>query len=109
MNRMEAIAWTLSVCAGLRLSQAKTLSELVASTLHVGRVSLAEIGRRLHGDVAAKHRIKRVWRFTANPRVEISFGSGNCSTGRVSFFGISMSFRLSVVSCQSPACLPAEP
>jgi hypothetical protein len=72
MNRTEAIAWTLSVCAGLRLSQAKTLSELVAATLAVGRVSLAEIGRRLAGPVAAKHRIKRVWRFTSNTRVEIS-------------------------------------
>jgi hypothetical protein len=72
MNRMEAIAWTLSVCANLRLSQAKTLSELVAATLHVGRVSLAEIGRQLAGEVAAKHCIKRVWRFTANTRVEIS-------------------------------------
>jgi len=72
MNRMEAIAWTLTVCAQLRLSQAKTLSELVAATLHVGRVSLAEIGRRLHAETAAKHRIKRVWRFTANRRVEIS-------------------------------------
>jgi hypothetical protein len=72
MNRMDAIAWTLSVCAGLRLSQAKTLSDLVAATLAVGRVSLAEIGRRLTGPTAAKHRIKRVWRFTSNPRVEIS-------------------------------------
>ncbi|HUU98169.1 MAG TPA: hypothetical protein VM487_20750 [Phycisphaerae bacterium] len=72
MNRMEVIAWTPSVCAGLRLSQAKTLSELVAATLHVGRVSLAEIGRRLHGQTPAKHRIKRVSRFTANTRVEIS-------------------------------------
>ena len=72
MNRMDAIAWTLSACAGLRLSQAKTLSDLVAATLEVGRVSLAEIGRRLAGPVAAKHRIKRVWRFTSNQRVEIS-------------------------------------
>jgi hypothetical protein len=72
MDRMEAIAWTLSVCAGLRLSQAKTLSELVAAALHVGRVSLAEIGRQLAGEVTAKHCIKRVWRFTANTRVEIS-------------------------------------
>ena len=54
------------MCGSLRLSQAKTLSELVAATLHVARVSLAEIGRRLRGGVAAKHRIKRVWRFTAN-------------------------------------------
>lgn len=72
MNRTDAIAWVLTVCASLRLSQAKTLSVLVAATLEVGRVSLAEIGRRLAGPAAAKHRIKRVWRFTSNQRVEIS-------------------------------------
>jgi hypothetical protein len=72
MNRTEVIAWTPRVCAGLRLSQAKTLSQLVAAVLHVGRVSLAEIGRRLHAETSAKHRIKRVWRFTANTRVETS-------------------------------------
>jgi hypothetical protein len=72
MNRMDAIAWVLTVCAGLRRSQAKTLSELVAGTMRVGRVSLAEIGRSLLGGTAAKHRIKRAWRFTSNRRVEIS-------------------------------------
>ena len=72
MNRMEAISWVLTVCGGLRLSQAKTLSELVAAAMRVGRISLAEIGRGLLGGVAAKHRIKRVWRFTSNSRVEIS-------------------------------------
>ncbi len=40
-----------------------------------GRVSLAEIGRRLTG-TSAKHGIKRCWRFTANPRVEISDAMG---------------------------------
>jgi hypothetical protein len=53
----------------LRLSQAKTLSELVASTLVVGRVTLSAIGQRLPGTTFAKHRIKRVWRFTSNERV----------------------------------------
>jgi hypothetical protein len=72
MERMDAIAWVLSVCTDLRLSQAKTLSELVAATVHVGRVSLAAIGRLLTGPAAAKHRIKRTWRFVANDRVVIS-------------------------------------
>jgi hypothetical protein len=72
MNRMEAIGWVLTVCHALRLSQAKTLSELVSGAMRVGRISLAEIGRSLLGGVAAKHRIKRVWRFTSNPRVEVS-------------------------------------
>jgi hypothetical protein len=42
--------------------------------MQIGRVSLAELGRLLaeERDGAAKHGIKRVWRFTANHRVHIS-------------------------------------
>jgi len=72
MNRTEAISWTLTVCAFLRLSQAKTLSELVAGALRCRRISLAEIGRNLLGGTSAKHKIKRTWRFIANPRIEVS-------------------------------------
>lgn len=69
MRRSEAIAWVVSVCSGcLRLSQAKTLSILVAAALRVERVSLANIGRAAVG--TAKHQIKRCWRFCANDRVE---------------------------------------
>jgi hypothetical protein len=69
MRRTEAIAWVVSVCAtSLRLSQAKTLAALVAAALRVERASLANLGRRMLG--AAKHQIKRCWRFCANDRVE---------------------------------------
>ncbi len=69
MRRTEATAWVVSVCAvSLRLSQAKTLAALVAGALSVQRVSLANIGRALLGNV--KHQIKRCWRFCANDRVE---------------------------------------
>ena len=69
MRRSDATAWVVSVCCGcLRLSQAKTLSVLVAAALRVERVSLANIGRAAVG--AAKHQIKRCWRFRANERVE---------------------------------------
>ena len=69
MHRKDAIAWVVSVCAGcLRLSQAKTLSILVASALSVERISLANIGRNMLGK--AKHQIKRCWRFCDNDRVE---------------------------------------
>jgi hypothetical protein len=71
MNRTDAIAWVLTVCAQLRLSQAKTLADLVGAALFVGRVSLAAIGRQLLGPTAVKHRIKRTWRFVANPRVAV--------------------------------------
>jgi hypothetical protein len=72
MKQLQAIAWVLSVCTDLRRSQAKTLADLVAAAMQVGRVSLAAIGRRLAGPAAAKHRIKRTWRFCANRRVVVS-------------------------------------
>jgi len=69
MHRKDAIAWVVSVCAvSLRLSQAKTLSILVASAMRVERISLANIGRAMLG--TAKHQIKRCWRFCANERIE---------------------------------------
>ena len=69
MKRTDVIAWVLSVTASLRLSQSKTLSVLVAAAMATARVSLAELGRRLTAPAAAKHRIKRTWRFTANERI----------------------------------------
>lgn len=72
MDRKDAIAWTLGVCAFVRLSQAKTLSQLVAGALRCSRISLAQIGRNLLGATSAKHKIKRTWRFIANQRVEVS-------------------------------------
>jgi hypothetical protein len=72
MDRMEALAWVQSVCSDLRLSQAKTLSDLVAAAMCVGRVSLAAISRKVTGTTAVKHRIKRTWRFVANQRVVVS-------------------------------------
>lgn len=69
MRRTDAAAWVISVCAvSLRLSQAKTLGALVAASLSVQRVSLANIGRAMFG--VAKHQIKRCWRFCANERIE---------------------------------------
>ncbi len=69
MRRNEAAAWVVSAClVSLRLSQAKTLAALVAAAMRVQRVSLANIGRMMAG--AAKHQIKRCWRFCANERVE---------------------------------------
>ena len=69
MRRTDATAWVVSVClVSLRLSQAKTLAALAAAAMRVERASLANVGRRMLG--AAKHQIKRCWRFCANDRVE---------------------------------------
>jgi hypothetical protein len=65
-------AWVLTVTAGLRRSQAKTLADLVSAALTVSRGTLAALGRALAGDAAAKHRIKRVWRFCDNDRVHVA-------------------------------------
>ncbi len=73
MNGMEAVLWIRSVCLGLRKSQTKTLADLVAVAIQVGRVSLSELGRLLAEERqgAAQHGIKRAWRFTANDRVHV--------------------------------------
>jgi hypothetical protein len=57
----------------LRKSQIKTLDDLVSVGIQVGRVSLSELGRLLAEELqgAAKHAIKRTWRFTAHNRVHI--------------------------------------
>jgi hypothetical protein len=71
MDRKDAIAWTLSLCAPLRLSQAKTLSALVSAAMCAVRLTLGELGRWLgrQTGIAAKHGIKRVDRFLGNRRI----------------------------------------
>jgi hypothetical protein len=83
MSRKDIIPWVLSVTLSLRLSQSKTLADLVAATVRLDRVNLALIGRRMAGTVAAKHTIKRAWRFTANDRIEIADGMAGLIQGLV--------------------------
>lgn len=66
------IGWVLTIAAPLRLSQAKTLADLVEAATHVGRVTLSAIGRSLAGDTTAKSRIQRTWRFCDNDRVHVA-------------------------------------
>jgi len=72
MRRAAVLTWVLSLCPDLRLSQRKTLGELVHACLRTGRVTLAELGRNVATPAAAKHRIKRAWRFCANDRVHVA-------------------------------------
>ena len=69
MRPTDVIGWVLTIAADLRLSQAKTLADLVAAAARVTRGTLSALGRCLPGTTAAKHRIKRAWRFCDNPRV----------------------------------------
>ena len=66
------VAWVLSVTTNLLPSQSRTLAVLVAAAVRCERVNLATIGRRMAGPVAAKHTIKRAWRFTCNRRIEVA-------------------------------------
>jgi hypothetical protein len=62
------VGWILTVTADLRLSQRKTLADLVEAAVRVGRSTLSALGRGLRG-IAAKHAIKRAWRFCDNAGV----------------------------------------
>lgn len=72
MKRQQVVNFIGSVCFYLRLSQAKTLSELVAAAMTLARACLAELGRALsyQNGIATKHCIKRVDRFIGNQRIE---------------------------------------
>lgn len=72
MRPTDVIGWVLTIAADLRLSQAKTLADLVAAAARVTRGTLSALGRCLPGTTAAKHRIKRAWRFCDNDRVHVS-------------------------------------
>ena len=69
MSPIHVVGWVLSLATDLRLSQAKTLADLVGAAVQVSRGTLSALGRCLPGSTAAKHRIKRVWRFCDNHRV----------------------------------------
>lgn len=68
MSPTAVVGWVLTVTPALRLSQRKTLADLVEAATRVGRGTLSALGRCLRG-TAAKHAIKRVWRFCDNDRV----------------------------------------
>ena len=72
MKTDQTTSFVLSVCSCLRLSQAKTLSQLVPAAMTLGRALLAQLGRTraAKSGIAAKHCIKRVDRFIGNYRVE---------------------------------------
>lgn len=74
MFRKSIIAWLVAACTSLRLSQRKTLGELVFGAMRCRRVSEADIGRSLETKALAKHCIKRVYRFLNNHRVEAADG-----------------------------------
>ena len=71
VSTQSILEWVISVTSNLLPSQSKTLAALVAAAVRTERLNLATIGRKMAGEVSAKHTIKRAWRFTCNRRVEV--------------------------------------
>jgi hypothetical protein len=65
MSPDAVVGWVLTVASGLRLSQRKTLADLVEAAARVTRGTLSAIGRCLRS-IAPNHDIKRAWRFCDN-------------------------------------------
>ena len=72
MSPSAVVGWVLTIAHPLRLSQAKTLADLVEAACHVGRATLSAIGRCLAGAATTKSRIRRAWRFCDNDRVHVA-------------------------------------
>jgi hypothetical protein len=66
----KILAWIVANVEGMRLSRSKTLAAIVSAALLMKGVGVLALGRAMSGDVAAKHCIKRVWRFLRNEQLE---------------------------------------
>lgn len=66
----KILAWIEANVEGMRLSRCKTLAAVVSAALLMKGVGVLALGRAMAGEVAAKHCIKRVWRFLRNDGLE---------------------------------------
>lgn len=66
----KILAWITANVQGMRLSRCKTLAAIVSGALLMRGVGVLALGRAMSGEVAAKHCIKRVWRFLRNGQFE---------------------------------------
>lgn len=66
----KILAWIVSNVEGMRLSRCKTLAAVVSAAMMMKGVGVLALGRAMAGEVAAKHCIKRVWRFLRNEQLE---------------------------------------
>jgi len=67
----KILSWVVTNVEGMRLSRCKTLASIVSAALVMQGVGVLALGRSMSGEVAAKHCIKRVWRFLRNSGVEV--------------------------------------
>lgn len=66
----KILTWIVANVEGMRLSRCKTLAAIVSGALLMRGVGVLALGRAMSGEVAAKHCIKRVWRFLRNEQFE---------------------------------------
>lgn len=66
----KILAWIRENVEVMRLSRAKTLAAIVSAAVVLKGVGVLALGRSMQGEVAAKHCIKRVWRFLRNQQLE---------------------------------------
>jgi len=64
------LAWIEANVEGMRRSRMKTLAAVVSGAMFMKGVGVLALGRAMAGPVAAKHCIKRVWRFLRNRQLE---------------------------------------
>lgn len=65
------LTWLESHVKPMRQSRRKTLAEVVSAAMQMKGVGVLALGRAMAGEVAAKHCIKRVWRFLRNEALEV--------------------------------------
>lgn len=66
----QIVAW-LEENVQMRQSRRKTLASVVAGAMRMQGTGVLALGRAMQGPAKAKHRIKRVDRFLANPKIEV--------------------------------------
>jgi len=70
----------------LRKSQRRTIGDLSFGLMNTGRIGLAGVARGMRDGTTVRHRIKRIWRFARNDRVDLRLVFGAlaewCSSGR---------------------------
>jgi hypothetical protein len=66
----KIMKWFDEHLQAVRRSRRTTLAHLVAGAMRMKGVGVLALGRAMYGPTSAKHRIKRVDRFLANPRLE---------------------------------------
>ena len=76
MSTQSIVQWIVSVSSNLLPSQALTLATLVATAVRLERVNIVQLGRLMTGEIAAKYKIRRAWRFTCNRRIEVADAMG---------------------------------